>query len=1193
MRLISSRLAARVASARLTPLAVLVAASTCASALGAEAASGGNPGSPPPAGGLAQGVRPDATMLQFPDVSENRVVFSYANDLWIVPKTGGVATRLASPPGRETFPRFSPDGKTIAFIGNYEGNTDIYTIPADGAGTATRVTHHPGAETICDWTPDGKGIIFYTVGLGGLTRQQQLFTVPAAGGLPEQLPVPYGTFASISPDGEWLAYTPHTTDFRTWKRYRGGMATDIWLLNLKNKSSIKATDWEGTDTAPMFDPANAGGKANTLYYLSDAGESHLMNLWSFDPASGKRAQVTNFDTWDVKWPGIGKGEMVVQCGPSLHLVDPKSGKAAKIDVVIPGDRPSLRDKPVDYAKFIGNANVSKSGKRVVVESRGDIWSLPAREGAPTALTRTDGVAERYPVTSPDGKSVAYFSDASGEYELWTVPLDAKGEAKQVTTSGQKGAPAPSWRRTGQFTPDSKHVTWTDKTGGLYLTTIETGETVEVAKDQWANTPGHSISSDSQWIAVTLTDESTQPALWLYNVGDKKLTRVTESMFSVNNPAFDREGKYLYYTVDNKFSPQYASIDSTFVYKDSASIVCVPLRKDIESPFAPKNDAEGEKDKSEKDKDKKYGEKKDDAEKKDGDDKKDDASDKKDAAAEGEKAGEGEKKDEPKKPDPVKIDIEGFQARAIELPLPAGNYGALMVGDGGKLFFTAQNPPDPDADEPVRGGTLKMFDVSDEGKDGKRTAKTVISGIDGYAMSGDGKKLLLMKDRDMAVVDAAADQKMEKKVPTGQMRGTIAPRDEWNQIISDVHKQYRDYFYVANMHGVDWDAQVSRYRGMLTDAVTRDDVNFIIRELISELNVGHAYLWGQGDVENAPSTPTAMLGCDYELVTGDAGTAYRIKKIYTGGPWDSDARGPLSQPGVKVKEGDFLLAVNGAPVNTAKDPWSAFVGIGPGSTVALTVAGVPNTKGEGDNAPREVLVKAIGMGEETNLRYRAWIEANRAMVEYKSGGKVGYVYVPNTGVDGQNDLFRQFYGQRAKAAMIIDERWNGGGQIPNRFIELLNRPRLNYWARRDGRDWPWPADSHQGPKCMLINGLAGSGGDAFPHYFRQANLGKLLGTRTWGGLVGISGNPGLIDGASIAVPTFGFYELDGTWGIEGHGVDPDIEVIDDPGKMAKGADPQLDAAVDLMLEELKTNAFKRPARPASPDRSGMGLPASDR
>jgi tricorn protease len=399
--------------------------------------------------------------------------------------------------------------------------------------------------------------------------------------------------------------------------------------------------------------------------------------------------------------------------------------------------------------------------------------------------------------------------------------------------------------------------------------------------------------------------------------------------------------------------------------------------------------------------------------------------------------------------------------------------------------------------------------------------------------------------------------------------------------------------------VDWPAQVTRYKGMIADAVSRDDVNYIIRELISELNIGHAYLMNPGDVEPAPGAATSTLGCDFKLVTTPDGTAYQISRICEGAPWDSDSRGPLSQPGVKVKVGDYLLAVNGVPLDTTMDPWAALVGIPPGTTITITVADVPSTKGakpekdaDADHSPREIVVKAISLHEEMNLRYRQWIEHNRAYVAQRTNGQVAYVYVPNTGADGQTDLFRQFYGQQDRPAMIIDERWNGGGQIPNRFIELLNRPTLNYWARRDGKDWQWPTDAHHGPKCMLVNGLAGSGGDCFPWYFQQLHLGKVIGKRTWGGLVGISGNPALIDGGTVSVPTFGFYEKDGTWGVEGHGIDPDIVVEDDPALMQNGADPQLDAAIAQMLLELKNHPPAAPARPAAPDRKGMGIRKED-
>jgi tricorn protease len=476
------------------------------------------------------------------------------------------------------------------------------------------------------------------------------------------------------------------------------------------------------------------------------------------------------------------------------------------------------------------------------------------------------------------------------------------------------------------------------------------------------------------------------------------------------------------------------------------------------------------------------------------------------------------------------------------------------------------------------------------EDGKGKEKSVISGVTGFLLTSDGKKMLTGNPgAGMAIVSAAPGQSLAKTVNTSQMKMTVSPREEWRQLFTDAWRVQRDFFYDEGLHGVDWAYMRDRYGAMIEDCATREDVSFVIRELISELNVGHAYYSG-GDVEDQPSRNVGLLGCDFELASTDEGSAYRIRKIYRGAPWDTDAVGPLSRLGVDVKEGDFLLEVNGIAVDTARDPWLAFLGTA-GQVTMLTVSDKPVR----DDTAREVLVEPVS--NDANLRYRNRIEQNRAYVDYKSGGKVGYIYVPNTGVNGQNDLFRQFYGQREKQALIIDERWNGGGQIPTRFIELLNRPRTNYWARRDGKDWPWPPDSHQGPKCMLINGLAGSGGDMFPALFKQTGLGKLIGTRTWGGLVGISGNPGLIDGGSVTAPTFGYYETDGTWGIEGHGVDPDIEVLDDPALMVGApeivADPQLDAAIELMQAEIQRTPYVRPARPASPDRRGMGIREEDK
>lgn len=1093
----------------------------------------------------AAAVEPHAGMLQFPDVSSTQIVFRYANDLWLVPREGGVATPLASPPGGESFPRFSPDGKTIAFMGNYDGNSDLYTLPVSG-GIPFRVTHHPTQEVLTDWTNDG-GLIFYCYGMGTYPRTSELFTVSAKGGLPEKLPVPYGANATISPDGKWMAYTPHSRDHRSWKRYRGGMATDVWLFNLEDHSFKAITDWEGTDSQPMW----SGDK---LYFLSDAGPNHRLNIWVYDFQTDSRKQVTTFKDYDAKWPSVGpgprgSGEIVCQVGPDLYLVDLQSEKATKVEVAIPGDRPKIRVKATDASGLIMASNISPNGKRVVVEARGDIWTLPAKNGSPIDLTRTSGIAERDPAWSPDGKWIAYFSDKTGEYGLYIEQSDGQGETKKLVTFETGFLFTPTW------SPDSKWIAFVDQTGAIFITDAKSGNTRTVDRNMnWDSGSAISWSGDSKWIAYHKSETVvSNTTIWLYNLDKNEKHKVTSGMFNDTWPTFDREGKYLYFASNREFTgPIYEDLGTTWVYARTDRLYCVPLKLDTPSPLAPKSDDEEWDDAKKNDKDKK-----DDKGDKGKDDKKN-----------------GDEKEEA--PEPVEIDIEGFERRAVLLPAERGNFGNMTVNNSGNLIYT-RYPHRGITEDPV----IQLLDFEEDSESDME--KTVLAGARPAGVTKDGSKLLVAtREGALAIVDAKADQKMEDMISKAGMVVDVDPREEWRQIFNEVWRIQRDYFYVANMHGVDWEGVRKQYTPMIEDCASREDVSFILKEMIAELNIGHTYYYG-GDTEDEPRRPVGMLGCDFELSNG----AYKISKIYEGGPWDADARGPLSQPAVGVKVGDYLLAVNGVAVDASKDPWAALQGLA-GSTIKITVSDKPKI----DDTARHVLVRTLD--SERNLRYRDWVEANRAYVDKKTDGRVGYIYVPNTGVDGQDELVRQYFSQLRKDALIVDERWNGGGQVPTRFIELMNRPIANYWALRySDKGFPWPYDAHQGPKCMLINGLAGSGGDYFPFWFKNAGIGKLIGRRTWGGLVGYSGNPRLIDGGVTTVPTFGFFEKDGTWGIEGHGVDPDIEVMDDPSKMYGGKDVQLDAAIDHMLGELKTNPYEAPAVPKPPDRSGMGIKDEDR
>lgn len=1245
-------------------------------------------------------------LCRYPDISKTDIVFVYGNDLWIVPKQGGVATPVASPRGFEGSPRFSPDGQSIAFRANYDEAVDLYTLPL-GGGIPFRVTHHPTPEGLCDWTPDGKGLIFMTAAMEGLSRAQKLYTVSASGGLPAKLPVPYGASGAIDQSGEWLAYTPHSTDNRTWKRYRGGMATDVWLFNLKSGEAKRITDWEGTDTLPMW-------HGTKVYYLSDncPEQGNVLNVFSYDTASGRTAQVSKFGTHDVKWPAIGPddggvGEMVMQHGDRIMRLNLETGVAVPVDITVPGDRDTLRIATVDAAENIQGASISPSGKRVAVVARGDIWSAPAENGTPRNMTRTDGVFERSAAWSPDGKTIAYFSDATGEYELYSMAADGKGtdgkgDVKQITKDGH------AFRTDITWAPDSKSIVLQDKAGNIDLVKLEDGATTHIDQNPEAPQPCPiSFSHDSRWIAWSRScDGSELEAVYLFDTKStdpaKAKHQVTSGFFGDSEPVFDRKGEWLAFKSGRNFSPAYSEFDTSWIYNNSTVLIAVPLRKDVKLGWLPTSDEEGQKDDGRpsggagpaagpgaggppgvpggtppgggrRRRGAEF-----DATSADGlsaqDDKKDE---KKDAPAAaptgavgtwkcsvqmgpeaveftmeltatdgaqglalkgtvsskmgtGEVSGtfdattgalklsgtvhdmtfdlelkiegdsmtgtassigqdgapvksavtgsrvvkaadprEGEGRREERKKD-VEIDLDGFEGRAIMLPSPAGAYGSLGFNDRNELLFG-------------RDGSVRIFDLTER----SLTEKTGATGMR-FEVSGDGKKLL-MGGRGGASIAASGAGAAPKPIVASPMLVEVHPRHERQQILVDAWRVMRDYFYDPGMHGVDWAAIRAKYEAMLPAVVTREDLNYLISEMISELNVGHAYLQGTGDIENVPSRSVGLLGCDFTAATNDDGTgarAWKLTNFAHGAAWDTDARSPLSTQGLGVSEGDYLLAVNGVAVDTAVDPWAPFVGLA-GKATVLTVSKKPIA----DKDAKDIVITPLAT--EDALHYRAWVEAKRKRVDELSQGQIGYIYVPNTGVDGQTELVRQFYGQMRKPALLIDDRWNGGGQIPTRFIELLNRPITNYWARRDARNNPWPPDGHRGPMAMLINGLAGSGGDMFPWLFKHNKLGEVIGTRTWGGLVGISGNPGLMDGGSISVPTFGFFEADGTWGVEGHGIDPTIPVLDDPSKMRDGGDPQLEKAVEVLLEQIRTNGYKPTPKPKYPNRSSMGLPDSDK
>ena len=1047
----------------------------------------------------------DARMLRFPDVSDTHIAFVYAGDIWLVEKGGGTAHRLSSPRGEEVFPRFSPDGTRLAFSANYDGNSDIYVIPAMG-GAPVRVTHHPDTEMISDWTPDGSQLLFSSRRASGIRSVGQFYLVSADGGFPDVLPVPYGDVGALSSTGATIAYTTRDRGFRTWKRFRGGTAPDIWLFDLENLSARNLTDDAANDSRPMW-------HGDTLYFLSDRGPALRSNIWALDTNSSEMRQVTHFTEFDITFPAIGPSDIVFQAGGRLYLLSLDDEQHAEVEVEIVTDLAGLRPHRINAADFIQGADISPSGKRVVIEARGEIFTVPAKHGVVHNLSRTSGSAERFPAWSPDGKHIAYWSDAGGEYELTLMPAGG-GEPKALTSLGS------GFRYNLYWSPDSTKIAFIDHTQTIQIYNLEAGDFSEVDKGLWMLHPNLqnfpiNWSSDGRWITYSRGLETHNRAVFLFDTDGGTRHQVTSGYYFDFAPVFDPDGKYLYYLSNRTLEPVYSDIDDTWVYPNTTNIVAVPLRGDVPSPLSPRNDEEEANDEKADDEDK------------DGEDE--------------------------KKPEPVKIDLEGFEERVVVLPMEAGNWGGLAAVSGKVIFQRAPRSGATDEQHPIGFWDLE-----------EREEETILDDATSFKIAADGKKMLVRSRDTFAIVDISPGQKIggkgnsNNKLDTSKLEMTLDPQAEWRQLFTEVWRTYRDYFYDPNMHGLDWDALREHYGSLLDDAITRWDVNFIIGELIGEVNSSHTYVRG-GDTENAPRRPVGLLGADWALDNG----AYRVARIISGAPWDGgEVRSPLAEPGVEIDEGDYILAVNGVVIDTTKDPFAAFQGLG-GQTVALTVNDGPTMEGA-----REVLVDTLT--SEFQLRNREWIERNRQRVLEASDGKIGYVYVPDTSLPGQTALVRQLNSQIRLPGLIIDERFNAGGQLPDRFIEKVNRQMVTRIFFRHGATATHPTVSQYGAKAMLINGWAGSGGDAFPFFFKEMNVGPLVGERTWGGLIGPAVGHRLIDGGGFTAPPGRLYGVDGVWFAEGHGVDPDLPVIDDPNQLAKGIDPQLEAAINAVLELIEEN-----------------------
>jgi len=1055
----------------------------------------------------------NAGLFRYPDVSKTQIVFTYANDVWVVSKEGGNAEKLSSPLGVELFPKFSPDGRTIAFTGNYDGNRDVYTLPVNG-GIPQRLTTHGFPDRVVDWTPDGKKILFASGRESGRDRFNQFYTIPVNGGPADKLPFAYSEYGSYSPDGKQMAVVFMSQAFRNWKRYRGGTKASIHIYNFTTNTSenISLNEVPGSEF-PMWND-------DYIYFISDRGTELRMNLWRYQVSTKKYEQLTNFKDYDIHYPSAGPDDIVFEQAGKLFLFSFATQIVREVKVNALSDIASLRPRPVTGERYIQHAGISPDGNRVLVESRGDVFSLPAENGPVKNLSRSAGIAERYPAWSPDGKEYGYWSNRSGEYELWVNEPGNEATARKVTSFGKGFGYHLFW------SPDNKKLAFIDQAMKIRIVDITSGSTLEVAQALRFMHGGcegftGSWSADSRWFAYSIDLNNYHTGVFIYDVQNKKVNPVTNGFYNCGNPVFDISGKYLFITTNQSFTPYYSDIDNSFIYSNSTQLAFIALKRSTPSLLAPKNDTVALKMDDEKKDDK--------------------------------------PKDTGVKKIPgnvVEIDFEDIQRRVFLLPPAPGNYGNLAAVKG-KLIY--HKFPETGSSTDIKP-SLKFFDLD------KREEKNILENVDNFWVSANASKILVQRGQTWAVIKPEEGQKFDKLLRTNEMEMMVDPMAEWKQLVTDAWRMERDYFYDPNMHGVNWNLVKTRYLQMLEGARTREEVNFIIGEMIGELNASHTYKGG-GDEERELTKPVGYLGVDWEA----DGNYYKIKKIIRGAVWDAEVRSPLSQPGIDINEGNYILAVNGNPMNTTMEPFAFFQGLA-NKAVELTYNSSPTMTGA-----KTVVVQTLD--NEYRLRYLAWVESNRKMVDEATNGEVGYIYVPSTGLDGQQELTRQFNAQWDKKGLVIDERFNSGGQIPDRFIEMLNRTPLAYWATRDGATWPWPPFAHFGAKVMLMNGWSGSGGDAFPDYFRKKGLGPLIGTRTWGGLIGISGMPVLGDGGNITSPTFRMYNPDGTWFREGHGVDPDIPVDENLGLMSKGVDPQLQRAIQEIKAIMKSKGYQAPAQPA--------------
>ncbi|MCC7374633.1 MAG: PD40 domain-containing protein [Verrucomicrobiales bacterium] len=1076
----------------------------------------------------------DTRMAADPAVSAERLVFEYAEDLWVSDRDGSHVRRLTSHPGVESMPRFSPDGRWICFTGRYEGNTDVYVIPSEG-GVPRRLTWHPGDDVAQGFTPDGKEVLFTSPRQVYTRRYQQLFTVPIDGGFPTRLPIPNASKAVISPDGQTIAYLPYREEFHQWKNYRGGTFSRIHLFDraTQNVEVVPQPKGQCNDT----DPTWLGGD---LYFRSDRdGE---FNLYRFERGTKTVTRLTSYSDYPVLHASAGGGRIAFEQAGYVHLLDPQAGAPQRLRLAIGADLVELRPRWAKGAKWMRDTSLSPSGNRAAIEFRGEILTLPREKGDDRNLTATPGVHERSPAWSPDGRWIACFSDAGGEYVLRLLPHDGKGEGRSIALEGAGFYRAPNW------SPDSKKLSFVDNSHSIYIVDIESGRQVKVSSDAvYGPAPAlnHAWSPDSRWLAYTRNSPTYFNQVLVYSLEDAKSLPITDGLADAVQPAFDAGGKYLYFLVSTDAGP----VNDWFSQANSdlrtvQQIYLAVLAKGVASPLVKESDEEKpketEKEKKEEEKGKSEG-----------------------AGGKGEDGdGKGkEGKGTNAAPVSVVIDAEGMTERILALPAKAGVYADLQPGAANQVYYRRAASTDPGADSAVY-----RYDLV------RRKEDTLLDAASGFEISADAKRALVQVKEDLHIVDLGDKLDLAKfKLKLDAVRVRVDPLAEWPQIFQEAWRVNRDYFYDPGFHGADWNAVRQKYEVFMPHLAVRSDLFRVIRWMLSELAVGHSYQSPGDKLMELESIPGGLLGADYEVANG----RYRFQKVFGGLNWNADLRSPLTEPGVDVKSGEYLLAVEGRNLTPPENLYQRFERTA-GRAVEITVG--PNPDGTASRT-----VKVVPVENESDLRNRDWVEANLRRVTDATGGRVAYVYVPNTADLGHIYFKRYFFPQAHRDAIIIDERHNGGGSVADYYIDILRRPLVSHWTMRYGQDIKTPIAGIHGPKVMLIDETAGSGGDLLPWMFRRFELGTLIGKRTWGGLVGILGFPVLMDGGSVTAPNLAFRSEDG-FRVENEGVAPDIEVDQTPKEVMSGRDPQLEKAIEVIMKQLDKTPPRNSPRPPFPLRA---------